>query len=40
MELGNCYGRIGEGKRTMEQIETPQKDKQNQLTWTCGALRD
>jgi hypothetical protein len=38
--LGDSNGRIGGGLKTLKGIETPQEDKQDQQTWTLGALRD
>jgi hypothetical protein len=40
MELGNTYGKIGGRIATWKGIGTPQEDKQSQLTWTLGLLRD
>ena len=39
MELGESYGRTGRRIVNLEQIGTPQKDTQSQLTWNHGACR-
>jgi len=39
MGLGDSYGSIGERIAASKGIGTPQKDQQNQLTWTLRALR-
>jgi hypothetical protein len=40
MELGDSYGRIGGRIAGPKEIGILQKDQQNQIRWTFGALRD